>query len=139
DAGAIGEGGSRDVLAEDRCLCVQIIAFVYIEEGPTLTLDETVGGKAWERRSAVSVELSLLDSHHVIAVFGKESKVREGVDAGTALRRVRPRCPTARFRSETWVKPSSSVVVVLEATGSRRVCGSGSVLVLAGYFAVPGL
>ncbi|RCI11042.1 hypothetical protein L249_5451, partial [Ophiocordyceps polyrhachis-furcata BCC 54312] len=87
DSGAISKGGSRNVLAENRYLGMQIVALIYIEEGPALALNKTV---------------------------------REGVDVGAVLRCARP-------------------CLVLEATGSRRVCGSSPILVLAGYFAIPGL
>ncbi|RCI10755.1 hypothetical protein L249_5364, partial [Ophiocordyceps polyrhachis-furcata BCC 54312] len=108
DSGAISEGGSRNVLAENRYLGMQIVALVYIEEGPALALNET------DWRSAVSVKLSLLDSHYVVAIFRKKSKVDKIV-----------RLPY--------------ILLVLEAIGSRRVCGSSPVLVLAGYFIIPGL
>ncbi|RCI10906.1 hypothetical protein L249_5395, partial [Ophiocordyceps polyrhachis-furcata BCC 54312] len=66
-----------------------------------------------ETRLAVSVKLSLLDSYYVVAIFRKKSKVDKIV-----------RLP---------------YILLLEATGSRRVCGSSPILVLAGYFAIPGL
>ncbi|RCI13661.1 hypothetical protein L249_5648, partial [Ophiocordyceps polyrhachis-furcata BCC 54312] len=125
DSGAISEGGSCDVLAENRCLGMQIVALIYIEEGLALALNETVGGEARDWRLAVSIKLSLLDSHYVVAIFRKKSKRKLGAGRGRRGGGTAPRAaPSSYF---------------LEATGSRGVCGSGPVLVLAGHFAIPGL